>query len=77
MGNIDDIYRYIKERSKEIKEQNKDLLAYVWVPSYLTCSSTIVGNPAPNIKVKSKYALTEVNSSYYTTFNINKDLKNE
>ena len=65
---------YIKERSKEIKEQNKDLPAYVWVPSYLTCSKVIIGNLAPNVTVNSRYAVQNIDTSYYTTFKINSDL---
>ena len=72
MGNIDDIYRYIKERSKEIKEQNKDLPAYVYGP-YLETAGTIYNGK----KLDSKYNIKEIDNSYYTTFNINKDLKNE
>lgn len=74
MSNIENIYKYIKKRSKEIKEQNKDLPAYIIIPSYLTCSKVIVGNPAPNINVNTRYVVQNIDTSYYTTFKINLDL---
>lgn len=53
--------------------KSNNLLAYIWMPWIYECTGT-VGNPAPNITANSKYAVQNIDISYYTIFNINENL---
>lgn len=51
------------------KNQKNNLPSYIW-SKYIPECTGFVGNIAPNIKVNSKYAVKNIPTSYYTTFNI-------
>ena len=55
-----------------IELNEEKTIGYIYGP-YLGCTGT-VGNFAPYIKTKSRYAVQNINMAYYTKFNVNKNL---
>ncbi len=64
----------MKHNNLKTKAYHSNLPAYIWMKGVLTCSG-IVGNPAPTKEILTKYATVEVNPSYYSKFNITKNIE--